>query len=125
MDLRHGFCAHSGQSIHVGIERKPGMAEFTFEDDGIPFNPLDVPPPRPYTSLEKAKIGGLGVSLVTKYSTQLRYERPAQSDGGPWTSRGSYFNFRYPNATGKASTDGLQTAGCLFSLRRRGSWPST
>jgi anti-sigma regulatory factor (Ser/Thr protein kinase) len=74
--VRHGFRKDSGQSIHVKIDRRPNLVEFVFEDDGIPFNPLAAPAPRPYTSLENAKIGGLGISLVTKYAARLHYEHP-------------------------------------------------
>ena len=80
--VRHGFFEHSGQSIHVKIDHGPGTVKFVFEDDGTPFNPLAAPAPRPYTSIESAKIGGLGISLVTKYSSQLHYERPPQAAGG-------------------------------------------
>jgi len=80
--VRHGFSAHSAQSILVKIGQRPDAVEFVFEDDGAPFNPLEAPPPRPYTSIEKAKVGGLGISLVTKYASRIRYERPAARDGG-------------------------------------------
>src|ERR1700759_789094 len=82
--VRHGFRGHSDQSIHVKIDRRPDTGELTFEDDGTPFNPLNVPAPRPYTSIENAKVGGLGISLVKKYSARLHYEHPPQrvrSDG--------------------------------------------
>jgi anti-sigma regulatory factor (Ser/Thr protein kinase) len=77
--IRHGFFEHSRQSIHVKIDHGPGTIKFTFEDDGTPFNPLEAPAPCPSTSIESAKIGGLGISLVTKYSSQLHYERPPQT----------------------------------------------
>ena len=80
--VRHGFSARSGQSIHVTIAQGPDKVEFTFEDDGTPFDPLKAPPPPPHASLEKAKVGGLGIALVRKYASQLHYERPAQRAGG-------------------------------------------
>jgi anti-sigma regulatory factor (Ser/Thr protein kinase) len=79
--IRHGFFEHSGQSIHVRIDCGPGMVNFIFEDDGTPFNPLDAPAPCSYTTIESAKVGGLGISLVSKYSSQLHYERPPQIVG--------------------------------------------
>jgi anti-sigma regulatory factor (Ser/Thr protein kinase) len=79
--IRYGFSEQSSQSIHVKIDRRPDVVEFTFEDDGTPFNPLDAPTPAPYTSIERAKVGGLGISLVTKYSSQLHYEHPPQNAG--------------------------------------------
>jgi len=59
--IRHGFAKGSRQSIHVLVEQKPGTIELTFEDDGIPFNPLEEPSPEMFSTLETARIGGLGV----------------------------------------------------------------
>jgi anti-sigma regulatory factor (Ser/Thr protein kinase) len=72
--IRHGFAKGSRQSIHVQVTEVPGAIELIFEDDGIPFNPLEAPPPQPFTSLAEAPIGGLGISLVVKLSSKLRYE---------------------------------------------------
>jgi anti-sigma regulatory factor (Ser/Thr protein kinase) len=81
--IRHGFAKGSGQSIHVLVEQKSGAVQLTFEDDGVPFNPLEANPPEPFSSLEEAKIGGLGVSLVAKLSSDLRYERLEPDHSGP------------------------------------------
>jgi anti-sigma regulatory factor (Ser/Thr protein kinase) len=77
----HGFTRDSDQSIHVRVERRPGLVEFTFEDDGVPFNPLKADPPEPFSSLEAARIGGLGIPLVAKFSDHLHYERLAPHAG--------------------------------------------
>jgi anti-sigma regulatory factor (Ser/Thr protein kinase) len=79
--IRHGFAMHSNQSIHVQVEPKPGLVEFTFEDDGRPFNPLEAEPAEPLTSIETARVGGLGIPLVANLSAYLRYERP-DADAG-------------------------------------------
>jgi anti-sigma regulatory factor (Ser/Thr protein kinase) len=79
--IRHGFAMHSDQSIHVRVEPRPGLVEFTFEDDGWPFNPMEAAPSEPPTSIETAKVGGLGIPLVAKLSTHLNYERLAPHDG--------------------------------------------
>jgi len=79
--IRHGFTRHSRQSIHVRIEPRPGLVEFTFEDDGAPFNPLDAQVPQRFSTIETARIGGLGIPLVTRLSAHLRYERlPQRAD---------------------------------------------
>lgn len=82
--IRHGFAKHSNQSIHVLIDPRPDAIVFTFEDDGEPFNPLDTAPPQPFSSIEVAKVGGLGIHLVARLSADLRYERlpPSASDAG-------------------------------------------
>ena len=81
--IRHSFTRNSDQSIHVRVEPRPGLVEFTFEDDGIPFNPLKADPPEPLTSIETASIGGLGIPLIAKFSNHLHYERLAPPDGQP------------------------------------------
>lgn len=81
--IRHGFSKNSDQSIHVRVDPKPGLVEFTFEDDGIAFNPLKADAPAPLTSIETARIGGLGIPLVAKFSAHLRYERLTPHAGQP------------------------------------------
>jgi anti-sigma regulatory factor (Ser/Thr protein kinase) len=73
--IRHGFTENTGQSIHVRVEPKPGLVELVFEDDGTPFNPLEAERPEPFTSLEDAQIGGLGIPLIAQWSAKLHYER--------------------------------------------------
>lgn len=85
--IRHNFSMHSNQSIHVLVEPKPGLLEFTFEDDGRPFNPLEVQPTEPLTSIETARIGGLGIPLVARLSAYLRYETPQSVSGNGFSPR--------------------------------------
>jgi two-component sensor histidine kinase len=73
--IRHGFTQHSSQSIHVRVDPRPASIEFTFEDDGAPFNPLEMPAPESFSTIENARIGGLGISLLVRLSASLRYER--------------------------------------------------
>jgi anti-sigma regulatory factor (Ser/Thr protein kinase) len=81
--IRHGFTRNSDQSIHVRVEPRPGLIEFTFEDDGAPFNPLEAKAPEPFTSIETAKIGGLGLPLIARLSVHRSYERMAPRAGEP------------------------------------------
>ena len=73
--IRHGFAAQSDQSIAVTVAEEPGAILLIFEDDGAPFDPLEMPEPEPFTSIETAKVGGLGIPLVRKLSSEVRYER--------------------------------------------------
>ena len=45
------------------------------EDDGTPFDPTKVAPPQQPTSLADARVGGLGVHLIRKLTTDMHYER--------------------------------------------------
>jgi serine/threonine-protein kinase RsbW len=74
--IRHGFTKGSNQSIRVTVEQKSGTVELTFEDDGKPFNPLQAEPPDAFSSIDTARIGGLGIPLIAGLSAELRYEQP-------------------------------------------------
>jgi len=45
------------------------------EDDGIPFNPLDVAGPEVSRDLDSINIGGLGIHLVKKMMDDIDYQR--------------------------------------------------
>jgi anti-sigma regulatory factor (Ser/Thr protein kinase) len=79
--IRHGFERKSNQSICVLVERKPGAIQLTLEDDGVPYNLLEAAIAAPAQSIETAQIGGLGIPLIVKLSTELQYEQlhPAET----------------------------------------------
>jgi serine/threonine-protein kinase RsbW len=85
--IRHGFSVNSDQSICVTVAEEPGAILLTFEDDGTPFDPLEIAEPRAFTTLETAKIGGLGIALVRKLSAQLSYERLACDEQSGFSPR--------------------------------------
>jgi len=45
------------------------------EDDGRPFNPLQVPPPDLERPLDQIRAGGLGLHLLRRFTSDLAYER--------------------------------------------------
>jgi anti-sigma regulatory factor (Ser/Thr protein kinase) len=45
------------------------------EDDGRPFNPLQIPPPDLERPLEQRKVGGLGLHLVRELTSSIEYTR--------------------------------------------------
>jgi len=45
------------------------------EDDGRPFNPLQIPPPDLESPLERRKVGGLGLHLVRELTNDIEYAR--------------------------------------------------
>jgi serine/threonine-protein kinase RsbW len=73
--IRHGHAA----DISLSVDCPPGARAIvlTFEDAGPPFDPLGHPLPTLPKSLDEAPLGGLGLLLVRKASTDLRYERTA------------------------------------------------
>lgn len=61
--------------VRIRIDKDEGIAEVTLTDAGIPFDPFDGPVPERPTSVEDAKIGGLGIVLVRKLSDSCDYRR--------------------------------------------------
>ncbi|MDR3223410.1 MAG: ATP-binding protein [Methanobrevibacter sp.] len=56
------------RNIHViiEVERDPLKIMITFEDKGIPFNPLKVLDPDILLDADQRKIGGLGIFIIKK-----------------------------------------------------------
>ena len=73
--MRHGLSGEPDRPILVICSVSNGTIDLVFEDEGTPFDPLGVPAPEPFQSLESAKIGGLGVHLVKKLSSAVQYQR--------------------------------------------------
>jgi len=61
--------------ISLRIAAGDGRVTLEIEDDGRPYNPLDMPEPRRPSSLLDAPVGGLGVSIIRKMMPASRYER--------------------------------------------------
>ena len=60
--------------LDVEIERDEERITLCFRDGGVPFNPLDQPPPDISQPLEQRPIGGLGFFIVTKKMDSVTYE---------------------------------------------------
>jgi anti-sigma regulatory factor (Ser/Thr protein kinase) len=70
--VRHG--AATGH-VDVAIAFHDNEIVLTFEDDGVQFDPgTQLAPPTP-ASIDEAQIGGLGLVLVRKISTRMKYAR--------------------------------------------------
>ena len=71
--------AYTDKDAHeITIETKSNKSTFTltFEDDGIPFNPLShVPETQADIPLVHRKKGGLGIYLITRIVDDIKYER--------------------------------------------------
>jgi anti-sigma regulatory factor (Ser/Thr protein kinase) len=61
--------------VRVSVARQDGALVLTFEDDGVPFDPRAQPEPVPATSLEAARIGGLGLMMVRRAARSMDYVR--------------------------------------------------
>ena len=76
--IRHAFPEGGLHPIDLTVRLDPEIIELRFEDDGLPFDPLQVPLPVFPTSVEEARPGGLGLVLVRNATSAWRYERVGQ-----------------------------------------------
>lgn len=73
--IKYAFTDSAAQRIELMLQLEPAGIILRFEDDGKPFNPLDVPPPAVPGSIEEAVPGGLGLVLVRRFAKSVDYER--------------------------------------------------
>lgn len=71
----YAFPENETHSYYVSFHNEAGELVFTFEDDGVPFDPtqpvdghLDLPP-------EERPLGGLGIMMVKELMDKVEYER--------------------------------------------------
>ncbi len=60
--------------INCSVKNDPLRVEISFEDNGIPYNPLEKEDPDITLSAEDREIGGLGIFLVKKNMDSVEYE---------------------------------------------------
>lgn len=61
--------------IVLRLRAEDGTVSAEIEDDGSPFNPLDVPAPNLDAKLQERDPGGLGIHLARSLMDQIRYSR--------------------------------------------------
>ena len=74
--LRHGG-AGQDLSLSLALSEELGSIRLEIEDDGVPFNPLTVPPitgPNPETG------GGIGIAIIQAWSEDPAYARLKESN---------------------------------------------
>jgi len=60
--------------INISCRRRDEDVLVVIKDRGKPFDPMSVPPPDLDASLEKRKIGGLGVYFMKTLVDEVKYE---------------------------------------------------
>ncbi len=75
--IEHAFAPGERRNTQVRLAVRPDAVVMEFEDDGVPFDPLQGPAPTAPTSLQEARVGGLGLLLTRKAARECRYERRA------------------------------------------------
>ncbi|MBQ3836990.1 MAG: ATP-binding protein [Treponema sp.] len=64
-----------GQAVISVESPAPKMVALTFEDWGVPYNPLEKPDPDITLSAEERNVGGLGIFIVKKTMDSMTYKR--------------------------------------------------
>ncbi len=73
--IKHGYADNREHGIEVSLDFPGEAIVMSFEDDGVPFDPLEYPPVKHSGSILDARIGGRGLLLVRTAARRLDYER--------------------------------------------------
>ena len=73
--INYGFEDVKQHTIHIETKMNGNNLIIIIEDDGISFNPFQLKTPDITLSIEKRKIGGLGVHLVKNLVDEYHYLR--------------------------------------------------
>ena len=69
----YAYAPETGMAV-IGIDISGGRAVITFEDSGVPYDPLAKPDPDTTLAAEDRDFGGLGIFMVKKSMDDVRYE---------------------------------------------------
>ena len=73
--IRHGYADQLAHRISVDVRVADNHVALIFDDDGCEFDPTTAALPALPGSIEQARPGGLGLLLLRKMSSEIRYER--------------------------------------------------
>ena len=71
--VNYAYKDEEEKAVCVDIRKDNQKMIITFEDNGIPFNPLDNEDPDIRLNAEERQIGGLGIYLVKKIMDDVKY----------------------------------------------------
>ena len=69
----YAYAPDVGQAT-IRVEPEAGAVAITFEDSGVPYDPLAKADPDVTLSAEERQIGGLGIFMVKKSMDSMEYE---------------------------------------------------
>lgn len=73
--IKYAFTEHAATALALSVDLQVGAIVLGFEDDGRAFDPLQAAAPAAPTSIDEARVGGLGLVLVQRFAASARYER--------------------------------------------------
>jgi anti-sigma regulatory factor (Ser/Thr protein kinase) len=72
--VKYAYAESLGKvTIHCRIDEDSLILKI--KDEGIPFNPLQLPEPHLVSCLKERKVGGLGVFLMRRFADNVKYEK--------------------------------------------------
>jgi len=71
----YGYSDDAEHEIRIRLQVFDNMLEARIEDDGIPFNPLEVAAPDTRAPLRERRIGGVGLHFVKNLMSEVSYDR--------------------------------------------------
>ncbi|MBW1960758.1 MAG: ATP-binding protein [Deltaproteobacteria bacterium] len=73
--ISYGFIDDKEHRIKFSIIHEDDTVTILIEDDGVPFNPMDIDEPDLKCEMEKRKVGGLGIHLIKNMMDRIDYKR--------------------------------------------------
>lgn len=73
--ISYGYQDDKDHLIEITITPLNNSLELCIEDDGVPFNLIDVADPDLPCDIESCKIGGLGIHLIKNLMDEVCYKR--------------------------------------------------
>lgn len=71
--ITHAYPDHGEHQIEIAFGCDEACLIATVSDDGVPFNPLNAPPPDLDAALEERSLGGLGIHLARNVIDDFDY----------------------------------------------------
>jgi serine/threonine-protein kinase RsbW len=75
--ISYAFRDGGSHRIDLDLDFSGERLLIEIRDDGVPFNPLDIPPPRLGGEVGEREIGGLGMHFVRNIADEITYRREA------------------------------------------------
>lgn len=76
----HGYKDEKTHEIEIQATKTGERLIILCKDDGVPFNPLEAPPPDITQPLQEREVGGLGILLIQRMIDKIDYRRENETN---------------------------------------------
>ena len=73
--IQYGFNDGAEHSVKFALSHENETVVIRVEDSGVAFNPVAIDTPEPIDTIEKCKIGGLGIHIIKRLMDDIIYKR--------------------------------------------------